>query len=164
MASITRRQAIKSAAALGTVLAWPSVFASAALARELLDRGADPNAFFVNEYGEMSALYGAAGVAYDPELTRVLLEAGANPNDGESLYHATEARSPECVRLLLEHGAQEEGSHALAHALDDERRLDLGRIRVHAADDALQVQDDVGDVLRDALDRRELVRHALDPD
>ena len=32
---------------------------------------------------------------HDPELTRVLLEAGADPDDGESLYHATEAASPE---------------------------------------------------------------------
>ena len=47
---------------------------------------------------------------------------------------------------------------------DDQRRLDLGRVRVHAADDALEVQDDVGDVLLDTLDRRELVRDALDAD
>ena len=33
----------------------------AGLARELLERGADPNWFFVSEYGRMSALYGAAG-------------------------------------------------------------------------------------------------------
>ena len=58
----------------------------------LLARGADPNATFTNEYGPMSAVYGAAGVRHDPELTRVLLEAGADPNDGESLYHAAEAR------------------------------------------------------------------------
>src|SRR4051794_1776900 len=90
--------------AAGGPRGWPpllyvchSVFASADLARELLARGADPNASFVNEYGAMPALYGAAGVVHDPALTRVLLEAGANPDDGESLYHATEARSPECL-------------------------------------------------------------------
>ena len=37
----------------------------------------------------------------------MLLEAGADPDDGESLYHATEAESPECLRLLLEHGARD---------------------------------------------------------
>ena len=42
----------------------------------------------------MSALYGAAGVVHDLELTRVLLEAGANPDDGESVYHSTEAAEP----------------------------------------------------------------------
>ena len=98
-----------------------SCFPSATLARELLSRGADPNVTFDNEYGAMSALYGAAGVAHDPELTRVLLEAGANPDDGESLYHATESQSTECLRLLLEHGAQTEHTNALAHALDEER-------------------------------------------
>ncbi len=98
-----------------------SCFADAGLARELLERGADPNAFFVNEYGRMSALYGAAGRLHDPELTRLLLEAGANPDDGESLYHATEAEDPACLELLLEHGASTGGTNALAHALDDER-------------------------------------------
>jgi ankyrin repeat protein len=99
-----------------------SCFASVELARELLAGGADPNAFFVNEYGRMSALYGAAGRVHDPALTRVLLEAGANPDDGESLYHATEAESPACLQALLEFGAATEGTHALAHALDDDRQ------------------------------------------
>jgi ankyrin repeat protein len=69
----------------------------------------------------MSALYGAAGRVHDPDLTRVLLEAGANPDDGESLYHATEAETPDCVRVLLEFGAATEGTNALAHALDEDR-------------------------------------------
>src|SRR3954463_5456086 len=47
---------------------------------------------------------------------------------------------------------------------DDERRLDLRGVRVHAAHDALEVEDDVRHVLGDALDRRELVRHPLDAD
>jgi ankyrin repeat protein len=98
-----------------------SVFASADLARDLLQRGADPNATFTNEYGEMSALYGAAGVVHDPELTGVLLEAGANPDDGESLYHSVEAEDPACLRLLLEAGAETRGTNALAHALDYDR-------------------------------------------
>lgn len=98
-----------------------SCFASPSLARELLGRGADPNAYFVNEYGQMPALYGAAGVIHDPELTRVLLEAGANPDDGESLYHAVEAEGPDCLRLLLEHGAGTSCTNALAHALDYDR-------------------------------------------
>ena len=95
-----------------------SCFASAALARELLARGADPNAAFENEYGSMSALYGAAGVVHDAELTAVLLEAGADPDDGESLYHSTEAPDTACLRLLLEHGAATAGTNALAHAID----------------------------------------------
>ncbi len=56
-----------------------SCFGNVALARELLRDGADPNAFFPNEYGPMSALCGAAGVRKDPELTALLLEHGADP-------------------------------------------------------------------------------------
>src|SRR4051812_10026725 len=111
-----------------------SVFASAALARELLERGADPNVTFTNEYGEMSALYGAAGVVHDPELTRLLLEAGANPDDGESLYHSTEASDPACLRLLLEQGATATGSVALAHALDYDRIEPVRLLIAHGAD------------------------------
>ncbi|MGZ6696137.1 MAG: ankyrin repeat domain-containing protein [Solirubrobacteraceae bacterium] len=102
-----------------------SAFGTVALARELLDRGADPNAFYANSYGPMSALYGAAGVRHDPELTALLLERGADPNGephfGDALYHSVEARDPACTRLLLEAGAKPRGSAALAHALDYER-------------------------------------------
>ncbi|MBA3475980.1 MAG: ankyrin repeat domain-containing protein [Actinobacteria bacterium] len=111
-----------------------SCFQTTALARELLERGADPNACFVNEYGNMSALYGAAGIRHDAELTRALLEAGANPDDGESLYHATAAESPECVRILLEHGAQTAGTNALAAALDTERLEHVRLMLEHGAD------------------------------
>jgi hypothetical protein len=37
----------------------------------------------------LSTLYGAAGANHDLILTRLLLDAGADPNDGESLYHST---------------------------------------------------------------------------
>ena len=52
----------------------------------------------------------------------------------------------------------------LAGAGRHERRLDLVGVGVHADDDVLQVQDDVGHVLLDTLDGRELVRDALDAD
>jgi ankyrin repeat protein len=115
-----------------------SCFASVDLARELLRGGADPNAYFANEYGPMSALYGAAGVVHDPELTRVLLEAGADPNGepqfGDALYHSVEAETPECLRILLEHGAEPRGSNALAHALDFDREEHV-RLLLHAGAD-----------------------------
>ena len=111
-----------------------SAFDTTAVGQELLAHGADPNVFFVNEYGNMSALYGAAGVKHDPELTRALLEAGADPDDGESLYHATESASPECLRLLLEHGAQTAHTNALAHALDEDRLEHVRLLLEHGAD------------------------------
>ena len=98
-----------------------SCFAPVQLARDLLARGADPNATFTNEYGVMTAIYGAAGVVHDPALTALLLEAGADPNDGESLYHCAEAPDTACLRLLLEHGARPAGTAALAHAIDYDR-------------------------------------------
>jgi hypothetical protein len=121
-----------------------SVFAPVASVAALLAAGADPNVTFQNEYGAMSALYGAAGVVHDPAMTRLLLQAGADPDDGESVYHATEAPDPACLALLLEHGAHVDGTNAIAHALDEERlehlRLllaapreeDLGAVVAHA--------------------------------
>jgi ankyrin repeat protein len=98
-----------------------SPYANADLVRDLLARGADPNASSEEEWGRSTALYGAAGVVHDPERTRVLLEAGADPDDNESLYHSTEAESPESLRLLLEHGAETRGTNALPRALDFDR-------------------------------------------
>ncbi len=73
----------------------------------------------------LSTLYGAAGSNHDAALTKLLLDAGADPNDGESLYHSLE--SPACTRLLLEHGARIAGSNAIYRAidLDDDTALKL---------------------------------------
>jgi hypothetical protein len=98
-----------------------------ACARFLLQAGADPSQAVgsrwppasvsqPSEEYRLSALYGAAGRNHDPELTRQLLQAGADPNDGESLYHALE--SVACTRLLLEGGARVAGSNAMYRVLD----------------------------------------------
>ena len=92
-----------------------------AVARLLLAEGADPNVSepSPNWPGSMwTPLYGAAGVAHEPELTRLLLEAGASPDDGESVYHSCETRDHTCLRLLLDHGAKVNGTNALPHMLD----------------------------------------------
>lgn len=108
-----------AAVALSSLVREP-VFAGAirTAVRELVAAGADPNARWQIGQYSLSALYGAAGLNHDAGLTRVLLEAGADPNDHESLYHATESPDPACVTLLLEHGARVEGSNALHHQLD----------------------------------------------
>lgn len=93
----------------------------------LLHAGADPNQSVGSRWSpaslnapsqeyKLSALYGAAGQNHDPELTRRLLAAGADPNDNESLYHSLEA--PACTRLLLEAGAVVTGTNALYRCLD----------------------------------------------
>ncbi|HVW18021.1 MAG TPA: hypothetical protein VHB30_07205, partial [Solirubrobacteraceae bacterium] len=91
----------------------------------LLDRGADPNATFANEYGDMSALYGASGVAHSPDATLLLLERGADPDDGESVYHAVEAPDATCLRILLEHGATVRETNALGNAIRDPEKVRL---------------------------------------
>ena len=93
----------------------------------LLELGADPNQSVgcrsfpaslsqPSEVYRLSALYGAAGQNRDPEMTRLLLDAGADPNDGESLYHALE--NLHCTRLLLAAGSRIAGSNALYRVLD----------------------------------------------
>jgi len=99
-------------------------------ARVLLGRGADPNASHTAPQwpgSPLSVLYGAAGLNGNPALALALLEAGANPNDNESLYHSTEHSNLACMKLLLEHGALPAGTNALKHILD---REDLEGLRV----------------------------------
>lgn len=108
----------------------------------LLDAGADPNRSVPSRWGAtveaasaetpLSALYGAAGQNRDPELTRLLLERGADPNDGESLYHSLEHIA--CTRLLLEAGARSAGTNALYRALDLEDAAPLRLLLEYGAD------------------------------
>jgi ankyrin repeat protein len=87
-----------------------------AVARLLLDAGADPNTHNGVPRRYRSALYGAAGVANNAEITALLLSRGANPDDNESLYHSVYHRDHACLRLLLAHGARVNGTNALAAA------------------------------------------------
>src|SRR5438477_6149395 len=78
-------------------------------AKALLDAGASANTGFyeANHQPEPeweSALYGAAGVAHHPELTRLLLERGADPNDGEVSYHTPETLDNRTIHVLIESG------------------------------------------------------------
>ncbi len=86
--------------------------------RLLLNNGADPNTAFASEHGPLSCLYAACGLLGNVEMTRLLLEAGADPDDGESLYHATEQPDLACLKQLLAHGATVTGSNAIKHILD----------------------------------------------
>ena len=70
--------------------------------RTLLAAGADPNTKD-GRYG-VPALYGVTGMHNAPRIARVLLEAGANPTDGESVFHAAERYHIEALELLREFG------------------------------------------------------------
>jgi ankyrin repeat protein len=78
-------------------------------ATALLDAGANPNTGFFDESHQPKAewecaLYGAAGVAHHPELTRLLIDHGADPNDGEVAYHSPETLDNRTIHVLVESG------------------------------------------------------------
>lgn len=92
-----------------------------AVAEALLGAGADVDSFYDYDNdptAPLSALYGAIGHSNNMALGRLLLERGANPNDNESLYHATELGHHEGLKMLLAHGANPAGTNALPRALD----------------------------------------------
>lgn len=108
-----------------------------ACAAMLLAEGADANETWIDPAfpdEPLSALYAAAGRHHDTDLTRRLLDAGATPNDNESLYHATEATDSTCVRLLLEAGARVSGCNALYRSLDFERPDTTRLLLAHGGD------------------------------
>ncbi len=80
-------------------------------ARTLLDAGANANTGWIETIDHPnsrpvieSAIYGAAGIAHHAELTRLLLDCGADPNDEETPYHAAETRDNAVLTVLLESG------------------------------------------------------------
>jgi hypothetical protein len=80
-------------------------------ARALLDAGASAKTGWTEMIDHPvprptfeSAIYGAAGIAQNAELTRLLLERGADPNDEETPYHVPEGYDNTIVQILLESG------------------------------------------------------------
>lgn len=78
-------------------------------ATALLDAGASANTGWWESSHQPraeweSVLYGAAGIAHHPELTRLLVERGAEPDDGEVTYHAPESYDNRALEILVESG------------------------------------------------------------
>src|SRR5262245_20273083 len=81
---------------------------SVAIGRRLLALGADANTFTTlpdGGEGKLSVLYRASQNG-NTGLVKLLLEHGANPNDGESAYHAAERNHRDVLELLVAHGAE----------------------------------------------------------
>jgi ankyrin repeat protein len=78
-------------------------------ARALVGVGTNPNTgWFENGHQPQpeweSVIYGAAAVAQSAEVTRLLLDRGADPNDAEMPYHVAESYDLTVLHVLLESG------------------------------------------------------------
>jgi ankyrin repeat protein len=79
-------------------------------ARALLEAGASANTGWTEHIDEPprplleAAIYGAAGIAQNPGVTKLLLEYGADPNDEETPYHAPEGYDNTVLEILLHSG------------------------------------------------------------
>lgn len=95
-----------------------------ASAQLLIAHGADVNGRWIDPRfpnDPLSVLYGAAGRTHNAGMVKLLLDAGANPDDNASVYHAVESEDLTCLRLLLAAGARVSGTNAVARALDYDR-------------------------------------------
>ena len=94
----------------------------------LLAHGADPNSFVQEEgrgkdEGKLSSLYGCCRYPGNPAVLKLLLDAGANTDDGESLYHASELTDTACLELLFTVGVPEKDREfCIRRALDQGNR------------------------------------------
>jgi hypothetical protein len=122
-AHLDRDRALATAA--GGPMKWPAILYVAhsgwapknsvglvAVARLLIARGASPNTSYPwheDPKSPLSVLWAASCHARHHVLAQVLLEAGAKPDDGESVYHAAENGDLTLLDLLAQHGAQADG-------------------------------------------------------
>ena len=76
-------------------------------ARALLEAGASANTGWIDYIDDPlrpvpeTAIYGAAGIAQNPDLTELLLDYGADPNDEETPYHVPETYDNSVLKIIL---------------------------------------------------------------
>jgi ankyrin repeat protein len=94
--------------------------------RLLLGAGASPNTNDGGRRRYRSALKGSVEVN-NPNVTAVLLDAGASPDPGQPIGEAVGHRDHRCLRLLLAHGARVAGTWAVGAAVyhDDPSAMSL---------------------------------------
>ena len=112
------------AARLGAAaLRVPLVLRLGATSRATCSRAAPiPNATFLNEYGRMSALYGAAGRRARPRADARAARGGRRPRRRRVALPRDRGREPRVpARSCSTTARSTRGTNALAHALDDER-------------------------------------------
>ena len=110
-----------------TTLGLAAFLGGAGAVRVLLEHGADADDDADNPFGVRPVH--AAGAAHDHETMRLLLEAGADPNQRQRggfvpLHEAAHTDDVEMARLLLDHGADpaltaDDGRDARRVAADD---------------------------------------------
>ena len=111
-----------------------------ATVRWLLAQGADANTNLRLPGAEhpLPVLYGATAHGGDGKIVQALLAAGADPNDNESLYHATEQADRSILDALVQAGARWPGTNALFRQLDHNDlpglHQALGGAQVHLVD------------------------------
>ena len=106
----------------------------------------------------LSPLYGALGHAANLPLAAALLRHGADPNDNESLYHATELPDLDGVRLLFANGAAIGHTNAFYRMLD---RESLDGIRLFLANGADPNDPVYRHPAPDPADERNALHHAI---
>lgn len=132
---------------------WPGLVATVDW---LLQSGADPNAALHDPAGEgepLPVLYGAVARAGCLAIVQRLLAAGAEPNDNESLYHATEQADRGIVAALVAAGARWAGTNALFRQLDHDDLPALRQCLALGADPNEAAPGGGGNALHHALKR-----------
>ena len=139
----------------------------AAVARVLLEHGADPNAGYLWDGTYLfTALTGAFGYGEDapnqpphpesPALARLLLEAGADPNDDQTIYNRHFRTDNDHLELLLAYGLGTARRGPWPQRLGEH----LTQPRLLLEDALVFVADDDAFAERVEL----LLRHGVDPD